>query len=443
MSAEAVAADAALLRLLRRETRARPHPSVRVPYHLPSDVTSGSAALARASAAFVPAAAAYAELQTSLVDTGDGGARARVTHMFLHPDNALHSVLHATLDVGTHVRLLAARAKGAAPAGSSSSNSAAPISGWEDMFGAFLRPGSSADSRSAADDAGADVGAGAADSSADWSELLAKPSVPHLHPLTTTPLTGPSSWAVLAGRLDLLADELDRGVRECGTVLKPPVPALSPSAASAVTSTAVAPAATVVGGEYLYALEPSPSYLAFETDGYGSTLFLDDANLPSLLSLPYLSYLAPRAPAYRRTRARSLSAETNPYFFSGPALSGVGGPHVGLQWVWPMSLIVQGLTLPPPTQAPAPGAPLDADDRALLALLRQLLATAATGSADRDGEGLGFIKESVDVTSSGPDPGFTRPWFAWANGLFGELVIHLAKTRPWLIFDPSLRALGA
>src|SRR5207253_9280766 len=82
---------------------------------------------------------------------------------------------------------------------------------------------------------------------------------------------------------------------------------------------------------------------AYEVDGFGNQLFMDDANVPSLLSLPYLGCCSPDEPLYRRTRERVLS-ESNPYYFKGTAAAGVGGPHEGLDMVWPMAIIMQALT---------------------------------------------------------------------------------------------------
>ncbi|HET6170087.1 MAG TPA: glycoside hydrolase family 125 protein, partial [Terracidiphilus sp.] len=75
---------------------------------------------------------------------------------------------------------------------------------------------------------------------------------------------------------------------------------------------------------------------AYEIDGYGNRLFMDDANAPSLLSLPYLGCCTVDDPLYRRTRERAWS-ERNPYFFKGTAAEGIGGPHEGLRMIWPMS----------------------------------------------------------------------------------------------------------
>ena len=148
---------------------------------------------------------------------------------------------------------------------------------------------------------------------------------------------------------------------------------------------------------------------AYEVDGFGNALFMDDANVPSLLSLPYLGWCAPDDPTYRATRALLLS-EDNPYFFRGTAGEGIGGPHVGLDMVWPMSIIVRALT--------------STDDAEILDCLRML---------KRSHAGTGFMHESYHKD----DPTrFTRSWFAWANTLFGELIMRLHAGRPDILARP-------
>jgi hypothetical protein len=142
---------------------------------------------------------------------------------------------------------------------------------------------------------------------------------------------------------------------------------------------------------------------AYEVDGYGNRLMMDDANAPGLLSLPYLGCCSIDDPVYRRTRQFALS-EANPYFFRGLVAEGVGGPHVGLNMIWPMSIIMRALT--------------STDDAEIRQCLRWLRNTTA---------GTGFMHESFQKD----DPKvFTRPWFAWANTLFGELTVRLASERP-------------
>jgi meiotically up-regulated gene 157 (Mug157) protein len=145
---------------------------------------------------------------------------------------------------------------------------------------------------------------------------------------------------------------------------------------------------------------------AYEVDGYGNKLMMDDANAPGLLSLPYLGCVAADDPLYQRTRAFVLS-DANPYFFSGRAAEGVGGPHIGLDMVWPMSITCRALT--------------SSSDAEIAQCLRWLRNTTA---------GTGFMHESFDKDNPAK---FTRSWFAWANTLFGELVLHVAHTRPALL----------
>ncbi len=144
---------------------------------------------------------------------------------------------------------------------------------------------------------------------------------------------------------------------------------------------------------------------AYEVDGFGNALFMDDANVPSLLSLPFLGFCAKDDPLYRRTRAAVLSAR-NPYYYAGKVLSGVGSPHSGLDTVWPISLMIQALT--------------STDDSEIRQCLQRLKAAAAPR---------GFMNESVGKD----DPAkFTRSWFAWANSLFGEMILTLMAERPQL-----------
>lgn len=150
-----------------------------------------------------------------------------------------------------------------------------------------------------------------------------------------------------------------------------------------------------------YAIVDHPVYgrvYAFEVDGFGSHLLMDDANAPSLLSLPYLTEMSIDDPVYQNTR-RMIWSTDNPYYFEGKAGAGIGGPHTGYDNVWPMSLIMKALTT--------------TDRKEQEACLEQLLATDA---------GTGFMHESFNKDDAGR---FTRSWFAWANTLFGELVIRM------------------
>jgi len=145
---------------------------------------------------------------------------------------------------------------------------------------------------------------------------------------------------------------------------------------------------------------------AYETDGFGSHLLMDDANVPSLLALPYLGCFPADDARYQHTRAFVLSPD-NPFYFKGTHGEGVGGPHVGMNMAWPMSIVMRALT--------------SRDEAEIAACLAQLKRTHA---------GTGFMHEAFDVN----DPAhFTRRWFAWANTLFGELIVTLADQAPGLL----------
>jgi hypothetical protein len=148
---------------------------------------------------------------------------------------------------------------------------------------------------------------------------------------------------------------------------------------------------------------------AYEVDGYGNSLLMDDANAPGLVSLAHLGACAIDDPVYRRSRAFALS-DDNPYFFRGTAAEGVGGPHIGLNAIWPMSIMFRAFTSTD-----------EAEIRRCLGWLRDTTA------------GKGFMHESFDKDDATK---FTRAWFAWANTLFGELMLVLAADRPALLAAP-------
>ncbi|MGA7411283.1 MAG: glycoside hydrolase family 125 protein [Bryobacteraceae bacterium] len=145
---------------------------------------------------------------------------------------------------------------------------------------------------------------------------------------------------------------------------------------------------------------------AYEVDGFGNQLFQDDANVPSLLSLPYLGCCAPEDPLYLRTRKLVLS-EDNPYFSRGKVAEGLGGPHTGLNMIWPLGIITRALT--------------SQDEQEIANCLATLKATHA---------GTGFMHESFSKDDATK---FTRAWFAWANTLFGELILRVYAQHPRLL----------
>jgi len=175
--------------------------------------------------------------------------------------------------------------------------------------------------------------------------------------------------------------------------------------ASALGLVSLAGDARSMAGEVEAAL-PTQGVLPYETDGYGNVLFMDDANVPSLLALPYLGCMGADDPRYRATRAFVLSAD-NPFFFEGRAARGIGGPHCGLGMIWPLALTMQAMT--------------STDDAEILRCLTLLKHSDA---------GTGFMHESFHQDNASR---YTRPWFAWANSLFGELILKLAAERPSLL----------
>lgn len=158
-----------------------------------------------------------------------------------------------------------------------------------------------------------------------------------------------------------------------------------------------------------HAIIPHPKFgdmYAYEIDGFGSFSLMDDANIPSLLSIPHMGYKPASQHVYDNTRAFVLSS-SNPYYAHGPVLNATGGPHLGPGMAWPMGLIIQMMT--------------SDNDEEIADGLRQLLGSTS---------GLGLIHETVNSHNENK---WTRSWFAWANGLFGQMILDLWKRKPDLI----------
>jgi len=139
---------------------------------------------------------------------------------------------------------------------------------------------------------------------------------------------------------------------------------------------------------------------AYEIDGFGNKHLTDDANVPSLLSMAYLGIVDINDPVYQNTR-NFVWSQSNPYFFKGKAGEGIGGPHIGYDMVWPMSIMMKAFT--------------SQKDEEIKACVKMLMDTDAN---------TGFIHESFHKDN--PE-NFTRSWFAWQNSLFGELIIKLVN----------------
>lgn len=152
-----------------------------------------------------------------------------------------------------------------------------------------------------------------------------------------------------------------------------------------------------------YAVVEHPKYgkiYAFEVDGFGNRLLMDDANVPSLLGMGYLGDVSLDDKIYQNTR-RFVWSEDNPWFFRGKAGEGIGGPHIGYDMVWPMSIMMRAFT--------------STDDEEIRQCVQMLLNTNA---------GTGFIHESFNKDDAS---NYTRAWFAWQNTLFGELILYLVN----------------
>jgi meiotically up-regulated gene 157 (Mug157) protein len=158
-----------------------------------------------------------------------------------------------------------------------------------------------------------------------------------------------------------------------------------------------------------YAITTHPQFgkvYAFEVNGFGSYNLMDDANIPSLLSLPYLNTMPNTDAVYQNTRKLILSSY-NPFFFKGKAGEGIGGPHAGMEMIWPLSIIIRGLT--------------SSNDAEIKQCVNTLVKTHG---------GTGFMHESFHKD----DPNkFTRKWFAWANTIFGEFILHLHEKKLTLL----------
>ena len=145
---------------------------------------------------------------------------------------------------------------------------------------------------------------------------------------------------------------------------------------------------------------------AFEVNGFGSYNLMDDANVPSLLAMPYLRGVTVQDAIYRNTR-NYIWSQDNPFFFKGKYAEGIGGPHIGLDMIWPMSIIMKAMT--------------SANAQEIKWCIDTLRETHG---------GTGFMHESFHKD----DPkDFTRKWFAWANTLFGELLWETLNKRPHLL----------
>lgn len=145
---------------------------------------------------------------------------------------------------------------------------------------------------------------------------------------------------------------------------------------------------------------------AYEVDGFGNKVFMDDANVPSLMSLAYLGAHKTTDTIYQNTR-RFLLSDNNPYYLKGKAAEGQASPHTGKNKIWPMGIILRAMT--------------SDDDQEIIKCLTMLKNTHA---------GTGFMHEAFNKDN--PED-YNRSWFAWANTLFGELIIKIYKERQHIL----------
>ena len=152
-------------------------------------------------------------------------------------------------------------------------------------------------------------------------------------------------------------------------------------------------------GIQTYGLVFTPNYgyiYAYEVDGLGNAILTDDANIPSLLSAPYLGYVRPDDKFYQATRRFLLSAD-NPTFYTGSVARGIGSQHTADHWIWPLALIMQGMTSTSQSERQD--------------VVNELLASDP---------GDHLLHESFDPN----DPTkYTRPDFGWPNALFSEYMM--------------------
>lgn len=160
---------------------------------------------------------------------------------------------------------------------------------------------------------------------------------------------------------------------------------------------------------YKYAVTEHETFgkiFAFEVDGFGNRLFMDDANVPNLMSLPYLGFVKPNDPIYQNTR-RFVLSDNNPYFRRGKFAEANGSPHTGKTNVWHLGIIMRAMT--------------SNDEIEIKKCLTMLKRT----HADK-----GFMHESFNPDNP---KDFTRHWFAWANTIFGELILKIYNERKSLL----------
>lgn len=172
-----------------------------------------------------------------------------------------------------------------------------------------------------------------------------------------------------------LANEVEKGIQDHGTTVDPKY-----------------------GKMYVY-----------ECDGLGHTLLMDDAGLPSLVSIPYFTPSLAGNPVVLATRRFALGPD-NPYFSKGTVAEGECSPHKGQGYIWPMGIVSRVIT--------------SSDDAEIIDCLAMLKRSTA---------GTSFMHESFNMDDATK---YSRRWFAWANNLFGEMILNIFSERTQLLATP-------
>ena len=149
---------------------------------------------------------------------------------------------------------------------------------------------------------------------------------------------------------------------------------------------------------------------SYEVDGFGNRVLMDDANVPSLMSLAYLGAHKPTDSIYKNTRA-FLVSDSNPYYVKGKYAEGQASPHTGKEKIWPMGITLRAMT--------------SINKKEIEECLEFLKSTHAN---------TGFMHEAFHKD----DPSnYNRSWFAWANTLFGELIIKIYNENPDILLKKN------
>lgn len=194
----------------------------------------------------------------------------------------------------------------------------------------------------------------------------------------------PDAPSGLASEMTNLADQIKSGIENFGVV-------------------------TAQNGKRIY---------AYEVDGFGGQHLMDDANVPSLLSAPFLGYVDQDDEVYQNTRAFVLS-RSNPWYCQGPVINAIGSPHIRPGAAWPMSSIIRVFT--------------SNDEQEVIGQIGEIL---------RSTDGLGLIHESVDSWDASR---WSRQWFTWANSLFGQMILDLEDRMPGVLqrsYQPGPMVVG-